>query len=102
MKYMLVLQWPASSIKDYDDMVAFENSLTDPLEDFAEIDGHDAGSGEVIIFIRTNDPERAFLQIKTIVGSKDFIIGLKAAYRQLTGDEYTILWPKGLKKFTVK
>jgi hypothetical protein len=52
MKYMLVLQWPISSIPDYEAIVALETALIDALPDGSQIDGHDAGSGEMNIFIR--------------------------------------------------
>lgn len=50
MKYQLVLQWPASSIKDYDAMIEAENALIENLSAANDVDGHDVGSGEVNIF----------------------------------------------------
>ena len=47
MKYQLILQWPATSINDYDKMIDIENTLTANLADQSEVDGHDVGSGEV-------------------------------------------------------
>jgi hypothetical protein len=101
MKYQLVLQWPASSIKDYDEMIWVEEALISELGNLALVDGHDAGSGEVNIFLFTDDPNRAFLEIKRVLGSKDFLVGLKAAFRERTGSEYTIIWPPGLTTFSV-
>jgi len=102
MKYQLVLQWPASSIRDYDAMLEIEQSLTKNLSEANDVDGHDAGSNEVNLFIKTNDPKRTFIEIKTILGSRDFWIDARVAYREIEGVEYTILWPPGLIEFKVK
>jgi hypothetical protein len=64
MKYQLVLQWPASSVDDYDSMIAIEESLIEELRGDSEVDGHDAGSGQVNIFIRTGGPAKTFEDIK--------------------------------------
>jgi hypothetical protein len=101
MKYQLVLQWPASSIKDYDAMIEVEDALVEKLSEANDVDGHDAGSGEVNIFIRTDDPKRAFNEVKAILGSRDFWVDARVAYREVAGSEYTILWPKDLTEFKV-
>jgi hypothetical protein len=101
MKYQLVLQWPASSIKDYDAMIEVEDALIEKLSEANDVDGHDAGSGEVNIFIRTDDPKRAFNEVKAILGSRDFLVDARVAYREVAGSEYTILWPKNLSEFEV-
>jgi len=101
MKYQLVLQWPASSIKDYDAMIEIEDLLMKNLTEENEIDGHDAGSGEVNIFIHTDDPKRAFKKVKTILGNRECMIDVRVAYREFSKSEYTILWPRDLAKFKV-
>jgi hypothetical protein len=101
MKYQLILQWPAASLKDYDDMVWVEEALIDGLGDIAEVDGHDGGSGTVNIFLITDEPKRAFEEVKRVLGSRDFIVDLKAAYREQGGSVYHIVWPPGLKTFSV-
>lgn len=101
MKYQLVLQWPASSIKDDDAMIEVENALVEKLSEVNDVDGHDAGSGEVNIFIRTDDPKRAFNEVKAILGSRDFWVAARVAFREVAGSEYTILWPKDLTEFKV-
>lgn len=101
MKYQLVLQWPASSIKDYDAMIEVENALVENLSAAHDVDGHDAGSGEINIFIHTDDPKRAFNEVQAILGTRDFWVDARAAYREITEDEYTILWPKHLTEFKV-
>ena len=102
MKYQLVLQWPATSISDYDALIEVEDALIEKLSDDNEVDGHDAGSGEVNIFIRTDDPERALKQVEDILGGHVFWVDVRVAYREVAGNEYTILWPKGLAEFRVK
>jgi hypothetical protein len=101
MKYQLVLQWPASSIKDYDTMIEIENALIEKLPVGGKVDGHDAGSGEMNIFIHTNHPKRTFSEIKGILGSRDFWVDARVAYREIAGDEFTIIWPIDLGEFKV-
>lgn len=100
-KYQFVVQWPASSIQDYDAMVKIEDALIENLSPKSEVDGHDAGSGEVNIFIRTNDPKKTFKEVETILGGSDVWADVRVAYREVSKSEYTILWPKHLTKFKV-
>jgi hypothetical protein len=97
-KYQLVLQFPANSIADYDEMIALEDQLTEVLGSSAEVDGHDCGLGEMNIFIHTNEPEKTFNRIRDVVAKREFFPNLVAAYRELSGEEYTILWPIGFDK----
>ncbi len=101
MKYQLVLQWPAASIKDYDTMIEIEDVLTENLSKNSDVDGHDAGSGEMNIFIQTDDPVMAFNEAKATLGSRDFWVDARVAYRETVKSEYTILWPPDLTEFKV-
>ena len=101
MKYQLVLQWPATCIKDYDTMLGIEGVLSEKLSSDSEVDGHDAGSGEMNIFIHTNDPGTAFNEVKAALGSGDFWINARVAYREIDGSDYIVLWPKDLHEFKV-
>jgi hypothetical protein len=101
MKYHLVLQLPFSSIKDYKDMVQLEEIIEGGLGDLGEVDRHDAGSGEMNIFIHTDNPKAAFDRIQQHLGTSDFMPDLKAAFRVIGEDEYTILHPAGLTHFDV-
>ena len=85
MKYQLVVQWPATSIKDYDAMVEVEDMLIERLTELHEIDGHDVGSGEV----------------KAALKGRGLWVDARVAYREIDKSEYTVLWPKGLNEFSV-
>jgi len=100
-KYQLVVQWPASSMKDYDAMVEIEDALIENLGSKSEVDGHDAGSGEVNIFIRTNDPKKTFNEVKAILESRNMWADVRVAYRDVSKSEYAILWPTHLTKFKI-
>ena len=52
----LVLQFKPWADRGIDDLVALEDALLLVLGDEAVVDGHDAGSDEANIFIRTRDP----------------------------------------------
>ena len=101
MKYQLVLQWPASTIADYDAMVAIEGLLIEGLSNDNQVDGHDVGSGEINIFIITNNPERAFSEVRRVLGERDIWSDARVAYREVAKTEYTPLWPSDLKDFSV-
>jgi hypothetical protein len=101
MKYQLVLQLPFSSIKDYDEMVELEEVIVGGLGNLGEVDGHDAGSGEMNIFILTDQPKVAFARIQQHLGTRDFMPDLKVAFRAISEDEFTILHPPGLAHFDI-
>jgi hypothetical protein len=100
-KYQLVLQWPASSIQDYDEMIQLEKTIAANLDGLGDVDGHDAGSGQMNIFIFTDAPTQAFEQIRSVLGKKDFMPDLKAAYRKVGQSGFTILHPDGLTSFKI-
>jgi hypothetical protein len=101
MKYQRVLQWPGSSIKDYDEMIATENELIENLSEASEVDGHDCGSGEVNVFIFTDDPELTFSEAKAILGNSDCWPSVRAAYREVAKSHYIAIWPENLIDFKV-
>lgn len=82
-------------------MIEVEDALIEKLSKANDIDGHDAGSREVNIFIRTDDPKRAFSEVNAILGSRDFWVDARVAYREVAGREYNILWPEDLTEFNV-
>src|SRR5687767_9125996 len=101
MKYQLVLQWPASSIKDYDVLIEIENALVEKLSNESDVDGHDAGASEMNIFIRTDNPRKTLSDVKAVLGTRDFWPDARVAFREVKGTKYTILWPKDLQEFKV-
>ena len=102
MKYQLALQFPANSITDYDEMIALEQQLIELLGSSAKVDGHDCGSGEMNIFIHTDAPENTFERIRGVLAERELFLKLVAAFRELKGDEYSVLWPLGFnKKFRI-
>jgi len=101
MKYQLVLQWPASSVDDYDSIISIEDSLIEELPSNSEVDGHDAGAGQMNIFIRTDEPTETFEDVKNILEGDDAWTDIRIAYRDLERNEYVVLWPKDLKEFDI-
>lgn len=97
----LVLQLPALSIKDYNLLVELEDRIITGLDDLGEVDGHDMGVGEFNIFIRTDHPRQAFEKIKSMLCTQNLISKLKAAYRDVGKDNYTVLHPAHLSHFTI-
>jgi len=69
----LVLQLPSRSMKDYDTLIELEDKIIAGIGNFGEVDGHDMGMGVMNIFVRTDHPIFAFRQIKSLLGTKDFM-----------------------------
>ena len=82
-------------------MIEIENVLTKNLSVNSRVDGHDAGSGEMNIFVHTDDPVAAFNEVKSTLGSCDFWVDARVAYREVAKSGFTILWPKDLKVFKI-
>ena len=102
MKFQVVLQWPASSMNDYDGIVAVEDLLIEKLTEGSEVDGHDFGSDKANIFVHTNDPHRAFEEIRAILKGHRLWPDVRIACRQIDGTEYSLLWPPGATTFNVR
>src|SRR5437899_1868160 len=90
----LVLQFRGDSLADYDQMIAVEDHLTEELGDSTDVDGHDVGSGVTNIFIFTDDPAATFPRIKPLLQSMDRLEAVTAAFRDVEGDQFTVIWPE--------
>lgn len=82
-------------------MIRIEDALISRVSDVALVDGHDAGSREMNIFLLTDNPIQAFQEVKKVLESIHASDTLRAAFRELTGDDYKIVWPPGLASFSV-
>jgi hypothetical protein len=65
------------------------------------VDGHDAGSGEMNIFILTDSPKVAFDRISQMSAMRNVMPNLKVAYREIGKDDFIILHPAGLTRFVI-
>ncbi|MBL7951245.1 MAG: hypothetical protein JNM62_05950 [Flavobacteriales bacterium] len=101
MEYLLVIQFPMSSIEDFDELIAMEDLLIDGLTNGADVDGHDMGEGEGNIFIITEDAKATFEGVRAILGKRVIWPVMRAGYRRTDKDAYTPLWPIDLREFTV-
>ena len=81
-------------------MIEIEELLIEGLPDESEIDGHDVGAGEMNILIHTDSPQRSFAALQPILSAYNRLHDVCVAFREMSKDEYTILWPTDLK--TVK
>jgi hypothetical protein len=101
MRYMLILQFATGQhIDAYDELVEYEELLDDRLYDVAQVDGHDSGSGQMNIFIRTNEPYKA-LQIALPLAPSSLKSSMKAAFRESRGETYTVIYPPDATEFKV-
>lgn len=97
----MVIQWPATSAADWDDLIHLEDTLIRDLPEDCFVDGHDAGSGEMNIFILTNDPAKTFQEVKHLLHEEARWPETRIAFRDRETSKYTILWPKELGHFSV-
>jgi len=100
MRYQLVIQFQATSVDEFDCLIAFEESLTEWLRDSAVVDGHDFGTGEFNIFALTDAPAIAFERLQSFRSALP-VNRMRVAYRELQGESFVILWPPNLKQFNV-
>lgn len=99
MKYLLVLQLPEVMLS-YEDILELENKLISELKGLALVDGHDFGVGEINFFIMTNEAQTIFEKIKPLFMGES-MKQLKAAFREVDGEDYQIIYPPNLKTFSV-
>ena len=99
-RYLLVIQVPIESVGDFDRLIEAEERIEALLLGLGQVDGHDAGSGEGNIFIRTDAPQIALQKALPCLDEK-VRDRARAAYRELDGEQYTLLWPPGLTEFRV-
>jgi hypothetical protein len=101
-RYILVLQWPGDSEADFDALISMEEQVENALGRYASVDGHDFGSGEMNIFVETDRPTEAFADAANALREGLRWGDLRAAYREARGGPYEILWPRSLRRFSVK
>lgn len=99
-KYRLVIQIPIDSMAGFDRMIEAENRMEKALKGVSKVTGYDAGSGGGNIFIHTNTPASDFQKVLPFIAEQDRD-QVKAAYREIEGETYTMVWPPGLKEFKV-
>lgn len=94
MNYQLVIQFSLtdSSADDFDQLLIIENELNLSLGDKHQVNGHDIGSDIMNIYIHTNDPDEAFELVKSLLSEND-LKKITAAFRDIDGDDYSVIWP---------
>jgi len=82
----LVLQFFGDCLRDYDALIALEARLTAALEPVHLVDGHDFGSGEMNIFVHSDDPTAAFATARTVIPVETLSRSLRAGCREIAGN----------------
>jgi len=102
-KYQLVVQFKVED--EGTDGLSLLDALEENLEEIddgrALFDGHDIGSGEVNFFIMTNEPTSTFARLRPLLEGKGLLNRSEIAYRELDDENFSPLWPPGLKHFEV-
>jgi hypothetical protein len=92
--YQLVLQFRTDQSFEFETLVAIEERLIQVLGASAEVDGHDVGSGEANVFIRTRSPGQTFEVIKPVLSELGLLERVNAAYRNVSEEDYAVIWPR--------
>ena len=103
-RYQLVIQFKLSDDDTalFDQVRALEDDLIERLDpDVVDVDGDDVGSGEMNVFLFTDEPAAAFARIKPILAARSLLDRSSAAYRPTDGEDYVPIWPDGLQSFDV-
>lgn len=101
MNYQLVIQFPETLPGGLDELIKIEDELAMEVTN-ADVDGHDTGSGEINIFILTENPIDTFEQTKNVLMKKTQLMShASIAYRRLDEEDYICLWPEGITNFQV-
>lgn len=101
MNYQLVIQFPETLPGGLDELIKIEDELVMEVTN-ADVDGHDIGSGEMNIFILTENPLDTFEQTKNVLMKKNQLMShASIAYRRLDEEDYICLWPEGIINFQV-
>jgi hypothetical protein len=102
MDHQLVLQFKGGNLFDLDTLLSLEDQLQELIGPIGDVDGHDMGSGEANIFVITPDPIAAFERIKPLLFETSLLNTVRAAYRDVRSDVFTVLWPeRSTKAFVV-
>ncbi len=104
LRYQLVIQFKFRDDDTtlQDQVLTLEDDLIERLDpDVVDVDGHDAGSEEMNLFLFTNEPAAAFAQIKPIMLARSLLDRSAAAYRPTDAEDFVPIWPEGLKEFEV-
>lgn len=97
MKHQLVLQFSGDDEDTLEKVIALEDRLIEVLEGStaAEVDGHEPGDGVINLTLLAKNAAKVWEKIEPMVeeaASDDLEINA-VAYRDLNGDDFTVLWP---------
>ena len=76
--------------------IAAEDRLIDALDGSttAEVDGHEPGDGVINLILLAKNAAKVWEKIEPIVeGASDELDINAVAFRELDGEEFTVLWP---------
>ena len=99
----LAIQFPlkgfAPTESDLDTLIEIEDKLQEISGGRFEVDGHDAGSGEMNIFIITDDAIATWETVKAHLPANQ---PWRAGFRNVDSEDYVPLAPPDLAAFTVQ
>lgn len=97
MNHQLVLQFQGDDPTTLEKVIELEDQLIDALDGStaAEVDGHEPGDGVTNLVLLAKNAAKVWEKIEPMIeeAASDDLEIMAVAYRQLDGDEFTVLWP---------
>jgi hypothetical protein len=96
MNHQLVLQFHGDDDDTLEKVIELEDQLIEALagSTAVEVDGHEPGDGVINLVLLAKNAAKVWEKIEPIVeGAADGLDINAVAFRALSGDEFTVLWP---------
>jgi len=94
----IVIRFSASSLDDFDRLVALEDPLIAKFKGNHDVDGHDFGQGEFNIFILTQNPENLVEELLNDTSLRITELALSISQRGLKSEDIQIVWSNALSE----
>jgi hypothetical protein len=94
MNHQLVLQFQGDDDETLERVIELEDRLIEILgsSTAAEVDGHEPGEGVINLILLAKNAAKVWEKIEPIIEDDELDINA-VAFRNLDGEEFTVLWP---------
>jgi hypothetical protein len=93
MQFQLILQFRGAARQKFDQLRDPAALLAETLGDTAQLDGEDVGPHGANVFLFTDTPADTLDRAMELFPDAKLTEGFAAAYRQISREDFRILWP---------